>query len=424
MAVFDPGDRVQIWQYQAAKIELIIGGRDPIRIPNERLTEISIINDYEKAVFPIFRIRLILEASRYYQIVETKKSVKFHICIYKKFHYNNSADMSINYLWIDDLFELILDDNDEDNLRKMKKEKARGNYQNIVESDIGRLEMIDNKIDFFLFKTDTIKGLKKNVNKILEDATVTDAIAYICGKAKIKNLLMSPVSNTKKYNPLIIPPMSRCSAIKFIDTYYGIYDTGSMIFFGLTRSYILKYTPACTAYERREIQNTSIIIPSQTSSHTVEHGVLQKVTNDNTNYIIGDNKSVSNRNDSITNDVLKGNDVRYVDSLSGTITQSISGANTIQENSVKIEVNKTENKWLGDVYTTQSAMNSIVIELRMNNIDMDLLEPNKKFNIIYEDTELMEKYSGEYVLSYVDHELMKEGNYLAIGTRAVFKRQG
>ena len=87
-------------------------------------------------------------------------------------------------------------------------------------------------------------------------------------------------------------------------------------------------------------------------------------------------------------------------------------------------MNKTENRWLGDVYTTQSAMNSIVIELRMNNIDMDLLEPNKKFNIIYEDTELMEKYSGEYVLSYVDHELMKEGNYLAIGTRAVFKRQG
>ena len=151
--------------------------------------------------------------------------------------------------------------------------------------------------------------------------------------------------------------------------------------------------------------------------------MLKKQREDNTNYLVADNKSVSNRNDSITNDVLKGNDVVYIDSLSGDVTQTSSGAISLQENSVKIEVNKTENSWIGDTYAAQSSINSVVIELRMNNIDMDLLEPNKKFNIIYEDTELMNKYSGEYVLSYVDHELMKEGDYLAIGTRVMLKKK-
>ena len=150
---------------------------------------------------------------------------------------------------------------------------------------------------------------------------------------------------------------------------------------------------------------------------------FKKQREDNTHYLVADNKSVSNRNDSITNDVLKGNDVVYVDSLSGDVTQTSSGATSLQENSVKIEVNKTENSWIGDTYAAQSSINSVVIELRMNNIDMDLLEPNKKFNIIYEDAELMNKYSGEYVLSYVDHELMKEGDYLAIGTRVMLKKK-
>ena len=423
MGVFDPGDKVQIWQYQASKIELILTGQQPIVIPNERLIEMSIINDYEKAIFPVFRIRLILESSRYYQIIKSKSEVKFHLSIYKNFHYNDSTDLSLNYLWIDDLFELILDDNDEDNLRKMKKEKAKANYETIIDSDENQLEMVDNQIDFFLFKTNTIKGLKNNVNKILQNATVTDGIAYIVGNAGIKNLLMSPPKNTRRYDNLVIPPMSGCKALQFIDTYYGIYETGSMMYFGLGRSYILKYTGGCTAYESGEIQNTSIIIPSQTSTHTVEHGVLKKQREDNTNYLVADNKSVSNRNDSITNDVLKGNDVVYVDSLSGDVTQTSSGATSLQENSVKIEVNKTENSWIGDTYAAQSSINSVVIELRMNNIDMDLLEPNKKFNIIYEDAELMNKYSGEYVLSYVDHELMKEGDYLAIGTRVMLKKK-
>ena len=190
MGVFDPGDKVQIWQYQASKIELILTGQQPIVIPNERLIEMSIINDYEKAIFPVFRIRLILESSRYYQIIKSKSEVKFHLSIYKNFHYNDSTDLSLNYLWIDDLFELILDDNDEDNLRKMKKEKAKANYETIIDSDVNQLEMVDNQIDFFLFKTNTIKGLKKNVNKILQNATVTDGVAYIVGNAGIKNLLM------------------------------------------------------------------------------------------------------------------------------------------------------------------------------------------------------------------------------------------
>lgn len=423
MGVFDPGDKIQLWQYRASCIELLLPGKEPIKIPNERLIEISIINDYEKAVFPVFRIRLILESSRYYNIIKAKSDVQFHLSIYKKYHYNDNSDLSLNYSWIDDIFELILDDNDEDNLRKMKKEKAKSNYESIIENDENKLEMVDNQIDFFLFKTEIIKGLKKNVNKILRNATVTDGLCYIVGNANIKNLLMSPPKNTKQYENLVIPPMSGCKAISFIDTYYGIYETGSMIYFGLTRSYILKYGGGCTAYESQEIKNTSIIIPSQTSSHTVENGVLKKVKEDNTNYIVADNKSVSNRNDSITNDVLKGNDVAYVDSLTGDITQTSSGATSLSENSVKIEVNKTENSWLGETYTTQSSMNSIVIELRMNNIDIDLLEPNKRFNIIYEDTELTNKYSGEYVLSYVDHEMVKEGDYLAIGTRAIFKKK-
>lgn len=422
MGVFDAGDKVRIYQYKPSKIELLLPGKEPEVIPNERLRKITIINDYENNYFPIFSVEIVLEASRYYKIIKQKTNVKFHLVINKFYHYNGEQDNSLNYKWIDDTFDLILDDNDEDNKMAQKQEEASNNYTSVTNSDINDLNQVDNKVEFYMFKSSIIKGLKQTVNKILTNATVTDGICYICGEAGIKNLLMTPPVNSKRYENLVIPPLSRCKAIQFLDTYYGLYKTGSMIYFGLNRSYILKYIGGCTAYEKKEVKNTSFVIPSQTSIHTTENGVLYKKNKTNTNYLVCDNNSTSNRNDSISNDVINGNDVTYVDSLTGDMDENESDAEGLQGNTTTVKVNNTENSWLGQTYTAQSSKKNNVIDIRINNADLDMIEPNKKLNVVYEDTQITNKYNGDYILAYASHELSKDGDYLGVSSIVRLKR--
>lgn len=421
MGIFDSIDKVQKWRYKPDTIELLIPGEKPQKIPNERLTGISIINNYEKNMFPVFKIEITLESSVYYKIIKYKNDVKIHLRIMKYFHRNDSRETSINHIAIDDLFQLILDDDSEDLLRSTKEDESRLNYQTMIKDDTNDMNMVDNSIEFFLYNADLIRGLKQNVNKILENATVTDAIVYICTLANIKNLIMTPPTNNTKYKNLILPVMTCGKSLQFIDTYYGIYNTGSMIYFGLEASYILKYGGGCTAYRKNEVQNTSIVVPNKISAHTTEPGVLEKIE-DITNYIVADYRTIGSENRSISNDILYGNDVLFVDNYSGDITTTASGVNINGENSVKVELNLTENPWIGETYIAQTSANSIVLPVRLMDYDIDMLTPNKRFNFIFEDAMLTKKYDGTYILANIEHTFIKDGDDLGLGSVAVFKK--
>ena len=47
MAIFSSGDRMLQWRYSVSDIEIMISGKNIFKLPAERLSSISIINDYE-----------------------------------------------------------------------------------------------------------------------------------------------------------------------------------------------------------------------------------------------------------------------------------------------------------------------------------------------------------------------------------------
>ena len=422
MAIYNKDDKIQKWKYTVKEIKLLIPGEEIYSIPTERLNAMYILNDYENNVFPIFKITLILESYIYYKIIRAKDNVKFMLRIQKYYHTNESQTKSLYKDFINDTFDLILDDDTEDLKASSKRLKNINNYETIMKTDENQLEFIDNSIDFFLYKADTIKGLRNNVNAILSNATVTDAVAYILTQAKVKNVLMSPSGNTKRYESLVIPPLTCLKALQFVDTYYGLFKTGSMIYFDFNYGYITAYNGKCSAYRNKEIKNTYIVIPQDVTSHTTECGVLYKKDNTTVNYIVGDYKSISIRNDSVSNDILRSNDIQFIDNLSGDVTSTVSGAKSKGVNSVKILENKTENSRLGDTYTAQTSSESIVITVKLYDYDLSAIAPNKRYKFIFEDPSLTQKYNGVYLISSVESTFINEGKDLALQTVALFKK--
>ena len=51
-----------------------------------------------------------------------------------------------------------------------------------------------------------------------------------------------------------------------------------------------------------------------------------------------------------------------------------------------------------------------------------MVTPNKRFNFIFEDASLTEKYNGDYLLANIEHSFIKDGDDLGLGSVATFKR--
>lgn len=422
MAIYDKDDQLQKWKYSVNEIKLLIPGEEVYSIPTERLNAMYILHDYENNVFPIFKITLVLESYIYHKIIKVKDNVKFRLRIQKYYHTNESQKKSLYKDFLNDTFDLILDDETEDFKASSKRLKNINNYETIKKTDENQLEFTNNEIEFFLYKADTIKGLRNNVNAILDNATVTDAVSYILTQAKVNNVLMTPPVNTKRYESLVIPPLRCLKALQFIDTYYGLYKTGSVIYFDFNYGYILAYNGKCSAYRKKEIKNTYIVIPQDVTNHSTECGVLYKKNNNTVNYIVGDYKTIDIRNQSISNDIINSNDVQFIDNYSGNITSTISGAKSKGINSVRILENKTENSWLGDTYTAQTSSESVVIPVKLYDFDLSVIAPNKRYKFIFEDPSLTEKYNGVYMISSIESSFINEGKDLALHSVALFKK--
>lgn len=416
MPIFETTDRVEKWKYHVVYINLIIPGEGVVNVPRERLTSMSLVEDYMNNYFPLFKVSLALDSELYYKILEYKNDCRINIRIDKLFIGLDSPEQSLMHPFLNDNFKLILDENTEDLNHSDKVNQASRNYQTMTDSFKDALSSVDNKLSFYLFKSEVIQGTKNIVNNIFKDVNLTDVVTAYMTKVGISNVLMAPLDNITTYKELLVPPLSILKALTYLDNYFGFYKRGSLIYFGIDTTYIIPFSGNCRAFTSREIQNTIIIIPKSTSSHTTELGILNKRYDTNNRYIIGDYRTVSISNDSITNNYINANEVLVIDSYEGTQFDSNSGATNDSKNFKKVYENRSENLFIGITYAAQSASLSNVINVRLADYDLDAIKPNKRFQFIFEESQLINKYKEDYILVKAEHTFELEGEELAVSS--------
>ena len=183
------------YKYNVSEFYIIIGG-ETIDIPTERITDFKIEHYFENAIFPIFKVSMNIEPSRYYKIIKAKDKVKFKIRIQSWYRKNGSEKESMLKDIINDTFSIFTDEDDEDYELELKKDAK-------TDKDENELDKLSNNVEFFLFKTNLVTGLKTNIEKVLTGVTLTTTVAYLLSKAGASNVLMSPFDNTKSYPELI-----------------------------------------------------------------------------------------------------------------------------------------------------------------------------------------------------------------------------
>ena len=316
MKLFTESDQFQKYLYIVKDIQVLLpDGEENLIIEKNRFMGLDVEDNYEENYFPLIKITLVINSETYYKILKYKNECKFYLRIHKKYMKNeDKTKMSSEQKFLLDTFDLITDENTDDMLNALKEKISSDDYKKRKSEGNVLDETDNNRVSFYLFKS-SIAGTKTNVNKILANANVSDAIAYLMSVAKIKNVLMSQPDNTKVYEELMIPYQSVLKSLGFLDTYYGLYKSGSIIYFGVDYTYIIPYNGKCSVTSTSDKStNTNIVIPK--SSNTLYSGKLGSVKrkNDESNYVIGDSTSINIMNKSISNNYLYANDIEVVDS--------------------------------------------------------------------------------------------------------------
>lgn len=385
-------DKMRHYHYEVRDFYFKVDG-EKVMMDSKNLISYMVINDYINNTFPIIQIKVSIDSTTYYTILEKKDDVVVKLNIEK---YTRTPGQKVESLkpniekYINVTFKLIMDDDNNDlsaNVRKV-------NHEGDITEELSEQANI---VEFFLFRKDLLTKSKRKVNKIFEEATPTDGIAFVVKKMGVKDFLMSPADNEIDYSPFIIPPLKVTDAIKYIDTFYGLYDVGSMMYFGVDRSYLLKFNGKCTAYEEKEKKEVKIIVPMAGTEAAQE--VCSLYRDKNAYVMIGDYRTVDFEQHDVTGDLLHGADIHIIDASKEEPGYDGEGKNEI------FLVNRGRNTNLQNIYHRQKEASHSVVTIEFSDIDLSALEPNRRYTFEFEDQLIAKKYKN-YSYMLVKSEIL------------------
>ena len=393
---------------------------EEIELLPEALTHLAIFNDYEQNVLPITQINVTMSREAYFKLIAQKDKVKIRLRIQK--YYTRSVDgkESLKSDYINDTFSIILNDNDENMYRVLTDQKTTTKKRSELEAI---QHNNDRDVELFLYKLDIVKNIRSMVNVILKDCTITDAITYILHKSGISNTLLAPVTNTNLYDQIIIPPLSVVDALYWLDYFYGIYRYGTMFYFDLNRNYIMPYSGRSHVYEKDEIVENYIYCPAKGSSISASSsGHLLRSDDKIHPYTIVDVDTITIRNKADTTAIMEGLDARVINPYNNSIKDYNTKAKHKISNKRRNILNTTYNEYTGNIYTNISSSMDLTINAVSGYCDDSVLLPNHKYRMIFEDTALSKKYTGNFILSTKTSELIKSGNSMVMGVELMLKQ--
>lgn len=397
MSLVKETDKLYVYKYVVDEFK-IVNGPSTISLGPINIAGLFIEHDYMNNLFPFFKVTLNLNPITYEYIVEKKNEIKFKVRILKIPTERSSGKTSMKTEVINSVFSTFMD---VDNTSFDKTAYKRRKKMSDIKNDDDDMMNTNNLMDICLFNDDYVSKLKGTVNFVLSNGTVSSCIGYILSKLGVSNVLMSPIENNKSYAPFVMPSMSGSNALTYLDQNFGLYRSGSLMYFGLKRGYILNCKAGCTAYEKGEAKKTTFLVDKSLETPMQTVGAVRVINEKETEYKISLSTPAVNISSTsgITN-VLTGVDAQVVNTGSCSITKSSSGARTkngvAYSNSIIVD---SDNEFVASTYAAQQSMKSTMITITAEEANIDAFEPNKEFSFIFEDTEMNKTYKGSYKIT-------------------------
>lgn len=411
MSLLNSSDTLIQYRYQIS-LFILFSDDSVINVDPIKVTSIEIEDSYENAKLPVFKMSVLVEASDFFRIVKDKDNVKFQIRIQKYGINLKTRKKTLVKDIINGMYGLYIDENPEDLEIELRKRKNDNKNKN---------EKTTNVMELYLFNKEVINGLLQPYNVIVKNTSLSSLVTHMLYQAGCRKVLMSPFDNINEYDKILLPPQSIYENIKWLDNYYGFYQTGSLLYFGLDKTYLLKYGPECTAWLPNEKTNTSILISQNSKESDSSSGMIQRI-NDEQDYINGGSSSIQIINNILGINLTIGSEVSLINSSQNKIKNITNKNDNNSKGAHSYISDKGTNMYLDTTYKQQLKSQEIIINMSIVEYDFSALNPNKKINIIFEDQALANKYNGIYKVSSAIHKFLRDGDDFTLASVVSFKK--
>lgn len=411
MSLLNDKDTLIQYRYQI-RLFILFSDDSIMSIEPERVTSIEIENMYETGKLPVFKLSILVEPSDFFKIIKDKNDVQFQVRVQKYGINLKTRKKTLVKDIINDTFGLLIDENPEDLELELRKRKNDNKH---------KIENVTNIMDIYLFKKEIVSGISQPSNIIVRNTTLPSLVTQLLYQAGCRKVLMSPFDNITEYDRILLPPQSIYDNIKWLDNYYGFYKTGSMIFFGLDKTYVLKYGPTCTAWLSNEYTDTTILISQNAKESESSAGMVER-NGECQNYINGGTASIQIINNILGIKLSVGSDASFINSSINEIKNVKNEYDVGIDGKYNYINNHSVNPYLDTTYEQRIKSEEVVINMSLVEYDYSSLEPNKRINLVFEDQALSNKYNGVYKVAAIMHKFLRDGDDFTLASAVNLKK--
>lgn len=349
-------------------------------IPAKYITYISIEKDFFNDLLPILNIKCLVTRDVYKKI--NSNVPKFKVSL-KKFFINSDNStfdkQSKNILYKKFINDVFINVNNADNTPDPTEDIANRTNSPVKDKQ-NEFEKNSIELNLLLFTERGLKYRKLN-SKIFKNCNVMSAILALSQLTNQGSLLMTYPDNRKVYNnsDIIIPNnLTFKGGIKFLQSVYGIYEHGYLLFRDYDITYLIDKAMKCNAYRKGEFKRVYISFDDVTKSTGNIYG--QYVDNANMRYMVNIiNTPVVTTNSTADNEVLF--DKLYVtNTYNGkTSTTNVNMQKSSAIKNTKVVEDKYNNPYAVKSSTYEISLNNYTIQVQFNEVDLDIMTPNKEY---------------------------------------------
>ena len=396
---------VQTERYKYTISDIILtaeGFEEPITIRKDFVRSFSQINDYDNTISPKILLSFEVEKDFYENIILNMNTLVATFTIYK-----------INIGQVLETKDISVEDIEQEHIWKQVTLKAvnddnisMDNANKLINDDDFKDEVVDNSqqtvpVNLLLYDNKNIECYRKN-NYFIINGGKNDVLYNFFKDRGFTNILMSPTDNYT--NTYLIPYGHMGDNLRDLNSYYGIYKTPYMFFMDLDAIYLLEKGNIGNTLRSDELKTVSIHLNKQSNNDYISTGSYTDT--ENGMYIINTSSFEIVDNDS-TIDYAVGGTVKTVIGGTGEVKTDKFGDYNV-ERTVVVD-NEFHHSQL--VYDIKEKKRSIVLSL--NNIDLSIITPNKKYTIFPDETFYNNKYNikGDYRLTAMRLLLKRTADY-------------
>ena len=178
--------------------------------------------DLTKYVFPLFSVLLDIP-QQYIPLIQFDDDLTFVLKIL-----SNSSDTENPYDYETD-FQV--------NLKKIKQNDSPVNINTLNVYENVSTEVVKQNLELKLIPEECLRMNKKLFSGVYQDCTINDMVIALTKKLEVDTYFENS-KNQRTFDQMILLPNNIFYNLKFINDFYGIYESGLCMFYGFNRLYI------------------------------------------------------------------------------------------------------------------------------------------------------------------------------------------